>query len=202
MQTLNSYVARFWLVTITLTAGIANAEPAEWVIDPEHFSIAFEVEHIGYQQQLGMFLEGSGRFNYDPETLALKTGRVEIQAGSIFSNNEDRDKHLTGRDFLASRDNPTIVFDAVEFVPTDNDSGSQRGALTGNLTLVGKTHPVTLDITINKLEKYPFGHRKETLGISARATLLRSRWGIDYGVANNLVGDEVTLRFEFEALRQ
>jgi polyisoprenoid-binding protein YceI len=202
MKKLNSNLVRFWFTTMMLAAGVANAESADWKIDPEHFSIAFEAEHIGFQKQLGMFLEGSGHFNYDPETRILNTGRVEIQAGSIFSNNKDRDKHLTGRDFLDSGKNPIIVFEATEFAPDNNSNGSQRGTLTGNLTLVGETHPVVLEVIINKQGKYPFGHRKETLGISARATILRSRWGMDYGVGNNLVGDEVTLRFEFEALRQ
>ncbi len=189
------------LAPLVLTIGHAQAEPADWEIDAEHFSIAFEAEHIGFQKQLGMFLEGSGRFNYDPENRRLSTGRVEIQAASIFSNNDDRDKHLSGRDFLNVKRNPAIVFEATGFAP-GNDVAAKRGTLTGNLTLLGETHPVELEVIINKQAKYPFGHRKETLGISAHTTILRSQWGMDYGVAKDLVGDEVTLRFEFEAIRQ
>ncbi|MBS3823851.1 MAG: YceI family protein [Wenzhouxiangellaceae bacterium] len=40
------------------------------------------------------------------------------------------------------------------------------------------------------------------MGISAQTTIERSRWGMDYAVSNELVGDEVALRFEFEAIRQ
>ena len=43
-------------------------QPVTWKIDPEHFSIVFEVDHIGYQSQLGLFLEGSGEFDFDPDT--------------------------------------------------------------------------------------------------------------------------------------
>ena len=68
--------------------------------------------------------------------------------------------------------------------------------------MLGETHPVVLQVTINKQAKYPFGHRRETLGLSVHTTISRSLWGMDYGVADNLVGDEVTLRFEFEALRE
>jgi polyisoprenoid-binding protein YceI len=202
MKTFHSNLVLFLSATMMLITGFAHAEPADWKIDPEHFSIAFEVEHIGFQQQLGMFLEGSGEFNYDPQTQALSSGRVELQAGSIFSNNKDRDKHLSGRDFLDIKRNPIIFFEANEFTPNNQDTDKQSGTLTGNLTLIGETHPVVLEVIINKQDKYPFGHRKETLGISARVKILRSLWGMDYGVGNNLVGDEVTLRFEFEALRQ
>ncbi len=186
-------------LSLLLTTGFSRADSADWEIDPDHFSIAFEVGHIGYQQQLGMFLEGSGSFRYDPESQTLSSGRVEVQAGSIFSNHDARDNHLRGRDFLNAKRNPLIVFEANEYTPSTEET---NGILTGNLTLLGETHPVELQISINKRAEYPFGHKRETLGISAHTTITRSLWGMDYGVADNLVGDEVVLQFEFEALRQ
>ncbi len=179
--------------------GLLIAEPARWEIDPEHFSIVFEVEHIGYQSQLGLFLEGSGEFDFDPETFEFFSGRVEIQAESIFSNNDDRDDHLRGRDFLNSRRHPTILFEASEFLLNQQRSG---GELRGNLTLLGKTNPTTLNVKLNKFARYPFGHRKETIGISASTVIERSKWGMDYGVSNYMVGDKVILRFEFEAVQE
>ena len=181
------------------TSGLLIAQSARWEIDPEHFSIVFEVEHIGYQSQLGLFLEGSGEFDFDPETFEFFSGRVEIQAESIFSNNDDRDDHLRGRDFLNSRRHPTILFEASEFLLNQQRSG---GELRGNLTLLGKTNPTTLIVKLNKFARYPFGHRKETIGISASTVIERSKWGMDYGVSNYMVGDKVILRFEFEAVQK
>lgn len=178
--------------------GIASAEPADWKIDPEHLSVAFDVEHIGYQHQIGMFLEAGGSFRYDPETRELASGRFEVAAASVFTAHEKRDEHVRNNDFLDVDSHPTIVFEATGYTPGAGDGGT----LAGNLTLLGQTHPVELDVTINKRAKYPFGHGKETLGVSARTTIQRSRWGMDYAVSNNLVGDEVALRFEFEAIRQ
>ena len=189
-------------ILLTLTAMVTSpvrAELAEWAIDPEHFSIGFEAGHIGYQKQLGLFLEGAGSFLYDPESNEFGSGRVEIQAGSVFTNHDDRDDHLKGRDFLNVRRNPLIVFEASGFTTMDNGA---TGQLSGMLTMLGESHPVTLDVTINKRARYPFGHRRETMGISAHTTINRSVWGMDYGVGNNMVGDEVTLRFELEALQQ
>jgi len=201
MQTLCTSIYRKTLIliaTLMLGAGSAHTEATNWEIDPEHFSIGFEIGHIGFKQQLGLFLSGAGHFRYDPETLELSEGRVEVQANSVFTNHDRRDNHVRNADFLDVTNHPDIVFVATTYMPRDENGGT----LTGDLTLLGNTHPVDLDITINKLDTYPFGHRRETLGISAHATILRSRWGMDYGVANNMVGDEVILRFEFEALRQ
>ena len=203
MQFHSSSTNRLILAMFTaslLAMSVARAQPADWEIDSEHFSIAFEAGHIGYQQQLGMFLEASGSFRYDPTTRELSSGRVEVQADSIFTDHDDRDDHLRGRDFLNASRHPIIIFEATGFTPSDENG--QRGTLTGNLTMLDETHPVELEVTINKQDRYPFGHRSETLGISAHTTILRSHWGMDYGVVDNLVGDEVGLRFEFEALRQ
>ena len=195
-----SLFVRYLIPVFAITATNTNAEPADWEIDPEHFSIVFEAQHIGFQSQLGFFLEGTGSFNYDPESQELISGFVEIQSGSIFTNHQDRDDHLRSREFLSARRNPVIMFEASGYIPANNPGG--EGTLMGSLTMLGETHPVELTVIVNKQEKYPFGHRRETLGISASATIFRSRWGMDYGVSNEMVGDEVKLRFELEALRQ
>ena len=187
------------LYFLTLFDAVVIAEPATWKIDPEHFSIAFESEHIGYQSQLGLFLEGGGEFRFDTETFELFSGHVEIQANSIFTNNKDRDDHLRGRDFLNSRRHPVIFFEVGEFDPNEQRTG---GELRGELTMLGITHFINLKVTLNKSGRYPFGHRRETLGVSASAVIDRSQWGMDYGVANDMVGDTVKLRFEFEAVQR
>ncbi|SDK77278.1 Polyisoprenoid-binding protein YceI [Modicisalibacter muralis] len=192
------------LFGVALVAGMALgsapalAEPATYRIDPEHFSIGFLIEHVGYEKLLGMFLEGKGKFVYDAQTQELSSGRVEIASESLFTNHEERDKHVESADFLAVDEYPSIVFEATEFTAEDD----RHGTLTGDLTMLGETHPVTLDVTLNKAAEYPFGHKEYTLGLSARTTLSRSDWGMSYGVDNGMVGDEVTLILEFEAIRQ
>lgn len=179
-------------------AGTAGAEPERYEIDPDHFSIGFSIAHVGYADVLGMFLKGEGSFVYDEATRELSEGRVEIAADSVFTNHEERDGHVRGDDFLSVEDHPEIVFVARDYTPR----GGNGGELEGDLTLHGETHPVTLDVTLNKRAEYPFGHEQYTLGISASTRIERSRWGMDYGVANGMVGDTVDLDFEFEAIRQ
>ena len=188
---------------LALAAPAAPAEPRTWVIDPEHFSISFSVEHAGYADVVGLFREASGRFVYDPETNELESGRVTVQAKSVFTDHEKRDGHVRGGDFLAAGDHPEI-----EFVATDYEaSGDNAGRLHGELTLLGETRPVTLDLRINKIAEYPFGggvlsDPPFVMGVSASTTIRRSNWGMTYGVEGDLVGDAVDLRFEFEARRQ
>ena len=173
------------------------AAPATYRIDPEHFSIAFFAEHLGFERVIGQFAEASGEFVYDEETKKLTSGSVEVKAASVSTHHGPRDGHVRSGDFLDAEKFPVI-----RFVAKDYQAGEDGGILTGDLTLLGQTRPVELTTRLNKAGKYPFGHGKHTLGISARAKLKRSEWGMVYGVAGKMVGDEVELLFEFEALRQ
>jgi polyisoprenoid-binding protein YceI len=187
---------------LALAAGTAAAAPRTWVIDPEHFSIAFSVDHAGYADVIGLFREAGGRFVYDPETGELRSGRVTVQARSVFTDHDERDEHVRGDDFLDAGDHPDVEFVAGEYEPTGDDAGRLRG----ELTLLGRTRPVTLDVRINRIAEYPFGGGWSgppvVMGVSATTTIERSEWGMTYGVADDLVGDAVDLRFEFEARRE
>jgi len=188
-------------VVLVLAAAMASsalqAAPATYRIDPEHFSIAFLVEHAGYEKLIGQFTKAEGEFVYDEEARTLQSGHVDVRADSVFSNHDKRDAHVRSGEFLNAKAYPLVRFVAKQYRST----GAAGGILTGDLTLLGQTHPVQLQVTLNKAAAYPFGHRKYTLGVSATATIRRSQWGMTYAVENGLVGDEVKLLFEFEALR-
>ncbi len=192
---------RSTLLALLVSAPLAAA-PATYRIDPEHFSIAFLIEHIGYERLIGQFTRASGDFVYDEQSKQLRSGVVEVHAASVSTHHEPRDNHVRSGDFLDAEKHPLIRFVATAYQP-DGRSGSEPGGiLRGDLTMLGQTHPVELKVRLNKAAQYPFGHRKHTLGVSVRATIRRSRWGMHYGVTNKMVGDEVELLFEFEALRQ
>ena len=180
-----------------LTATAAQAEPARYELDPEHVAVAFLVDHIGFARTLGKFLEVEGSFVFDETVPALSDLQVEIAAESVFTAHERRDNHVRSNDFLAVDDHPAITFVMTEAEPT----GERTGLVTGDLTVRGVTRPVTLDVTWNKSGPYPFNDNYVT-GISARTTIQRSDFGMTYAVENGLVGDEVEILIEAEAIRQ
>lgn len=176
----------------------AIAEPQTYLVDDEHFSMMFEVQHIGYAPVMGMFREVEGQFEYDDAAKDLTSGSLTFKSKSVFTNHDKRDDHLRNADFLNSGEFPDITFEVTDFQST----GDNTGLVTGDLTLLGQTRPVEVNITLNKSAEYPIGHEKYTLGMTAETAFKRSDWGMTYGVDNNLVGDEVKLRFGFEALRK
>ncbi|SPJ25766.1 YceI family protein [Palleronia abyssalis] len=184
-------------LTFAICPALAAAEPERYELDPEHTTVAFLVDHVGYAAVLGLFANVEGSFTYDTETQELGELRVTVNTGSVETMNDARDNHVRAGDFLAVDDHPQMVFTADGGTPETETTGQ----VSGDLTLLGETRPLTLDVTLNKAAEYPFGHGRFTLGLSARATLNRSDWGMTYGVANGLVGDEVTLLIETEAMR-
>ncbi|MCC4246319.1 YceI family protein [Stappia indica] len=184
------------VASLAVAAVPAHAEPRSYRIDPSHFSIVFNAMHIGYAPTWGLFLKGEGGFTYDEETQELSDLSVAIEAGSVFSNDERRDGHLRSGDFLDAEAHPSITFRMTEAEAKTETTGT----VTGDLTLRGVTRPVTLDVTLNKIGPYPFGGTY-VIGISANTTLKRSDFGMTYAVENGLVGDEVSIRIDLEAIR-
>lgn len=186
-----------------LPKGDAFAESRTYRIDPDHLSVGFLVEHVGYARVLGLFREGEGTVVFDEQTRRLDDVRVVIETDSVYTDQADRDRHLRSPDFLNTKQFPQMVFEAHEPIVLD---GEGRGRLTGELTLLGRTRPLTLEVTWNKSGVTPLpapdGTNPYVLGASARGSFERSQFGMTYGVDNGWVGDEVELIVELEAWRE
>ncbi|MBL8259177.1 MAG: YceI family protein [Candidatus Competibacteraceae bacterium] len=190
-------------VALATAANPLRAEPKPYVIDPEHFSVGFLVHHIGYAAVLGLFRKAEGSFVFDEDTGELSDLQIAVDAASVFTNHEKRDKHLRGEDFLDSDQHPQMTLTAKR-----GQFKKQRPtALEGQLTLRGVTRPIALQATWNKSDRYPIPISiadpfPYVLGASARGTLKRSDFGMSYAVDNGWVGDTVELIIEFEARRR
>jgi polyisoprenoid-binding protein YceI len=190
---------RKWIVAVFATgvAGAAAAEPARYELDPAHTTVAFLVEHVGYAKTLGQFLQVRGGYTFDAENATLSSLRVVVTTDSVDTHHEARDRHLKSGDFLDTASHKEMTFTADDARRT----GERTFTVTGALTLLGTTRPLTLEAILNKSAPYPIGDRAEVMGVSARGSVKRSDFGMAYGVANNLVGDDVEIVIEIEARR-
>ncbi|MEO0943920.1 MAG: YceI family protein [Pseudomonadota bacterium] len=187
-------------VVLTAFCALASplaAAPAEYTLDPTHTVVMFDVFHIGFAPTISIFEDVEGSFTYDMETQNLSDVSVTIAAKSVNTFLEARDKHVRNADFLNVRKHPEITFVATDSKPTS----ATTGTVTGDLTILGQTHPITLDVKLNKAATYPFGHQSFVLGLSLTGEIQRSRYGMDYAVAGDIVGDTVKIRIETEAIQ-
>ncbi|RJP72700.1 MAG: YceI family protein [Comamonadaceae bacterium] len=184
-----------------LAAAPVHAQAAKYELDPDHITVAFLVDHIGYAKVLGLFRSARGSYRFDEATATLSEVRIEVETASVFSNQRKRDDHLKGPDFLNSGEFPRMVFTA----SSARRTSERNFEINGQLELLGKSLPLTLQATWNKSAESPMGgplRKPYVMGVSARGSFKRSAYGMNYAVSNGWVGDEVPLIIEFEAVRQ
>jgi polyisoprenoid-binding protein YceI len=179
-------------VPVVLAAGAATHR-----IDPVHSMVFFRIQHLGVSYSYGRFNDISGTVQFDPESPAATAFDLTIKAASVDTANERRDNHLRGPDFFNAVQYPLITFKSAKVEPL----GDGKLRVTGDLTLLGVTRPVTaeVDITGYRDGGPMLGYRA---GFETRFTLKRSDFGMTYGIANGGAGDEVTLMVTLETIRQ
>lgn len=170
-------------------AGAAHAEPVTYALDPAHTQVAFSIDRFGFNRVLGQFDAVEGQLILDEANPANSSVRAVVQIGSVSSGNATRDEHLRGNRWLNAEQFATMSFESTS-VRLISDT---RAEVIGNLTLMGQTHPLTLDVTLNRIADAPNNNRR-TAGFSATGTLDRTIWGL--ATAANMIGNTVTIQIE------
>lgn len=195
MRALTTGVVSFFLL---LCLGFPAQAADRFKIDPAHTNVVFSVTHFDYARMIGQFQEFEGEFTYDENSLADTELTVTIQTASVDTDHQKRDEHLRSPDFFNALEFPEMKFVSTKVQPTGEDSAK----VVGDLTLLGVTKPVTLDVTINKVAPHPVPTYDGVLtaGISARGSLKRSEFGMTKFIP--AIGDEIQIWIEAEAYRQ
>lgn len=177
---------------VVLTSAAAKAADT-YSFDKSHTHILFYVSHFGFSTTQGEFLDFDGTLLLDPEDPANSTVSVTIDAASIDTGYAERDEHLRTADFFDVEQFPVISFESRDVEMTGDDTA----IVTGDLTILGETREVQLDVKLNGMGPHPFREGVSVAGFDATATILRSDFGMSYGVP--AVGDEVEIRITTEA---
>ncbi len=164
-----------------------------YVLDPEHTSVIWSVSHVGLSNYSARFDKVTGTLNFDGNMPERSQIDIYVEAASVSTGLPDFDKTIAfDKGYFDAKEHPIIRYRSTNIVMLDDQSGQ----VTGDLTFRGQTHPVTLDVTFNGAGK-SFGHKGETLGFSATASLNRSDWGLTK-LKNFGIGETVTLKIETE----
>ncbi|MCB1562572.1 MAG: polyisoprenoid-binding protein [Alphaproteobacteria bacterium] len=174
--------------------GTAHAQIETYSFDKAHTQILFFVNHLGFSNSQGEFLDFDGTFTFDRGEPEKSSVDVTIQTNSIDMDDEKWDTHMKSADFFNVEHFPTMHFKSTSIVLTGEDTAD----ITGDMTILGVTKPVTLSTKLNKAGPHPFGS-KYMAGLSASAHIKRSDFGMNYGLP--MVGDDVEIRIEVEGVR-
>jgi polyisoprenoid-binding protein YceI len=170
-------------------ADYKQAPAGTYAVDPDHASVIARVSHLRYSWSIFRFDKVSGTMKWDPANPANSSITAKVETASITSNVKGFAQELSSDNFLKSTAFPEATLVSSAFRPMS----TRRGKVDGQLTLMGKTRPVTFDVELVGAGK-GFADRPR-IGVSARGTINP----VDFGLPP-LFGDaiEIVLDVEFQ----
>lgn len=176
-----------------------TALTGDYTIDASHSTIGFTVRHAMVTNVKGKFDEFSGSLHLDGSDPSASTASIDIKMDSIDTGSADRDGHLKSADFFKIEEFPTMTFRSTKA----ESLGGDDYRITGDLTILGTTKPLSIDLEFNGSAKDPFGN--ERVGFEGKAEILRSEWGLTWNAALEtggvLVSDKIKLHFDISAIK-
>lgn len=181
-------------IAVVFILGVnAVAETTEFKLDPAHSRIGFSVGHLGISTVQGKFTNYTGSVTLDTKDNSLKGAVATIQADSVDTGIDGRDKHLRNDDFFDVKKYPQIKFKA--------DKATKKNGtwvLKGKFTMHGTTKKLELPLTLKGPIEDPW--KNQRIGLEGETTIKRHDYGVGSDkMSDKLVGDEVTLEITLEA---
>lgn len=185
---------RFFLLTVVLAACGSStfAQGITWTIDPVHTQATFQVKHLSMSNIRGGLSNITGSVVWDPKDVTKDSVNATLNAKTINTGSDYRDKYLKGEDFFNTDKYPTLTFRST--------SVKKAGAgfkVTGDLTLAGVTRSVVLDVEGPAApQKGPEGGLVS--GLSATTTIKRADFNFGTKYPNAMVSDEIKITIDLE----
>ncbi|PAT37110.1 YceI family protein [Vandammella animalimorsus] len=174
----------------------APAQAASYTIDPNHTFVTFEIDHNGTSTNRGRFDKVQGSIEFDRDA---KTGQADISVDmrSINTGTPGFDKHLQSADVFNAEQFATARFVSERFVFEDNGKINE---IHGQLTLLGQTHPVTIEAERFNCYANRMLQGRETCGGDFELSIDRTRWGLNYATQYGAAKD-VKIIIQIEAAK-
>jgi polyisoprenoid-binding protein YceI len=170
-----------------------------WQLDPYHTQVEFAAKHLGMMTVRGHFADITSTADIDADHLEAMSLEVTIQAASIKTNNEVRDKDVRAENFLDTDNFPVMTFKSTAV----ESAGEDRYTVTGDLTIKGNTRSVALQMTkLGEFNDPMMGHR---IGYSGSARINRKDFGLTFNPVLDgrfVVSEEIAITLEGELVEQ
>ena len=180
----------------SVTQGAGALRPGAYELDPDHAALHFRINHLGFSTFIGRFERFGASLDFDEADPASARVEALIDMTSLDVANDDFAETLLGPQWFEAAEFPQARFVSTAVTVT----GDNAGTLTGDLTLHGETHPVTLDIVFNGGGRDRLRGGAYIAGFSARGMISRAAFGVDR--FSGLIADEVEIEIEAEFKRQ
>jgi polyisoprenoid-binding protein YceI len=181
---------------ISATAAPAFAAEVAYAMDPAHTQTSFTIDRFGFTSILGVFAKSEGTIWLDEAAPDKSHVEATVAVDSICHlATTARNTHIKSERWLNAAKNPTMTFKSTKVVKT----GDATAKVTGDITIMGVTQPVTLDVKLNKIGSAPTTRRSQA-GFTITGQISRKAFG-SAGAAG-IIGDTVNIHIETLAVAQ
>lgn len=179
----------------------AVAATSTWQIDPNHSAAQFAVRHLAISTVRGAFTKVSGTIQFDDKDIAKSSVDVTIDAASVDTRVEGRDKDLRSDHFFEVEKYPTLTFKSTKVEQVE--AGKLK--VTGDLTIHGVTKQVVLDVEgPTAAVKDPWGNQRAAA--NATTKINRQDFGVKWNAKMDnggwVVGDDVAITIDVEMVQK
>jgi polyisoprenoid-binding protein YceI len=177
---LRSLFAVAFVAAVSLTASAADTK---YTLSGDNTKLTFVGKKPDGKHN-GGFAKLSGSATVSGDDITTLKAEVDIDTDSLFSDNAMLTTHLKNADFFDVKNNPKATFKITKVEKSDN-----KYTVSGNLTMLGKTKPVSFPATITTTA--------EGLSVDASFVIDRTLWGMNYGKGK--IDDKVDLAIKVTA---
>ena len=169
-----------------------------WVEDPAHSKLGFTVTHLGIADVPGYFGEYDVTINASEEDFSDAQVELTVQTASIDTRVEKRNNHLKSPDFFNVEKYPTMTFKSTGI----KEIADNKYELTGELTLLGITKPVTVTMLYRGNIQNDMTNGALKSGIQITGTIDRSEFDLGNGFPPPMISNEVRIKADGEFMKQ
>jgi len=180
------------LLTPDFNTEITELRAGQYTIDSDHASVLWKINHLGFSTFIGRFNDIEASLDFDPENIENSSVEVIINTAGLDINNPEFAEELRGSNWFDVENFPQAVYRTTSFL----ESNENTFVFEGELTLLGITAPVNLNVVFNGGGRN-FLTRKYTLGFSGSANFQRSVFGLSRFTSFG-VGDDIDLEIHIE----
>ncbi len=181
------------LSSLLLTGVSAFAQNSTWTIDKNHAQTNFQIRHMSVSTVRGSISGVTGTIIWDDKDPSKSSVEATIDTNTVNTNNTGRDKDLKSDHYFDVEKFPTMTFKS-----TSVSRVNGKLQVVGDLTLVGVTKSVTLDVDGPTPPQKGMGG-KQVIGLSATGMVKRSDFNFAPKMPAVALGDEVKITIDVEA---
>ncbi|MFY9941776.1 MAG: YceI family protein [Desulfobacterales bacterium] len=194
IQSFATRLTALFAVALMAAAAVPASAAETYQVDTVHSYILFKIKHLDIGYSYGRFNGATGEVTWDDVNATIAAVAMQVNAKDVDTDVEKRDEHLRSADFFNVEKFTAISFQSTKVQKLAADSFE----ITGDLTLLGQTRPVTVTARETGAGQDPWG--KFRRGFETEFTIKRSYWGMDFMLEG--LSDEVDLTVSIEAILQ